>query len=306
MGAFIGLLIAMLWGVNIPSLGLALTITVLVCTFLGLLNSYRLAGVTVAIVMLVGSADQPWIVALHRFLEVSLGVVVALLVSVFIWPSRARKNLHTGIVEVIVLLHSLYHAAVSRYLEGTEKSTDELRARIAAVVRSNENIMSQTIYEPRLGSEHKELLMLFMMHTHRILHAVDALELAVRESAGDTLNRRYEPELGNLVNLIGTSMEKLAVEVKSWEFPLPDRELSLATSALEATTIEVRKARLTEAHGLEEILHFYSFYQSLRNLGRELDMAREAGSRWRATEGKGLLWWHRSPFPTESEQYDGE
>jgi len=306
IGAFIGMLFMMFWGINIPSLGLALTMTVLVCAFLRLLNSYRLAGVTVAIVMLVGRADEPWIVALHRFLEVSLGVVVALLVSVFIWPSRARKNLHNGIVDVIVLLHSLYLAGVSRYMKGIERSTDELRTRVSAIVRSNENIMNQMMYEPRLGPEHKELLLLLMMHTHRILHAVDALEPVVRESAGNSLSSRYEPELGNLVNLIGTSMEKLADEVRSWEFPLPGEELSLAISALEAKTTEVRKARLTEAHDLEEILHFYSFFQSLRNLGRELDMAREAGSRWWETEGKGFLQRHGSAFPTEAEQYNVE
>jgi uncharacterized membrane protein YccC len=284
IGAFIGALFAAFWGVNVPSFGLAVTITVLVCAFLGLLDSYRLAGATVAIVMLFGRADVTWIVALHRFLEVSLGVVVALLVTVFIWPSRARKNLHNGIADVIVLLHSLYLAAVNRYLEGIGTPVDDLRARVAGIVQSNENLLKQTMYEPRLGPEQKELLMLFMEHAHRILHVVDSLESAVRESAGDTLNRKFEPELGELVGRIGTAMKRLADEVRAWEFSLPGEELTLSISALEVKAAEVRKARLTAAHDLEEILHFYSFFHSLRNLAREVDMAREAGGRWRATE----------------------
>ncbi len=32
-----------------------------------------------------------------------------------------------------------------------------------------------------------------------------------------------------------------------------------------------------EAHDLEEILHFYSFFQLLCNLARELEMARKLG-----------------------------
>jgi uncharacterized membrane protein YccC len=284
IGAFIGALFAALWGVNVPSFGLAVTITVLVCAFLGLLDSYRLAGATVAIVMLFGRADVTWIVALHRFLEVSLGVVVALLVTVFIWPSRARKNLHYGIADAIVLLHSLYLAVVGRYMEGIDRPVDELRTRAAVIVQNNENLLKQTMYEPRLGPEQKELLMLLMEHAHRILHAVDSLEAAARESAGDTLNRKFEPELGDLVSRIGTAMKRLADEVRNWKFSLPGEELTLAISALETRTAEVRKARLTAAHDLDEILHFYSFFHSLRNLARELDMAREAGGHWRATE----------------------
>lgn len=284
IGAFMGALFAALGGVNAPSFGLAVSITVLICAFLGLLDSYRLASATVAIVMLFGRPDVSWIVALHRFLEVSLGVVVALLVTVFIWPSRARKNLHNGITDLIVLLHSIYLASVNRYMEGIETPVDELRTRVAGIVQSNENLQKQTLYEPRLGPEQKELLMLLMEHAHRIIHALDALEPAVRESAGDTLYRKFEPELGELVGRIGTAMKRLADEVGAWKFSLPGEDLTRATEALEARAAEVRKARLTAGHDLEEILHFYSFFHALRNLARELDLAREAGGRWRATE----------------------
>ncbi|HET6418728.1 MAG TPA: FUSC family protein [Geobacteraceae bacterium] len=284
IGAFMGAIFAALWGVNALSFGFAVTITVLVCAFLGLLDSYRLASATVAIVMLFAHADVTWIVALHRFLEVSLGVVVALLVTVFIWPSRARKNLHHGIADAIVLLHSLYDAAVSLYMQGIDKPAGELRTRVSALVQNNESLLKQTMYEPRLGPEHKELLMLLMEHTHRILHAVDALEQTVRESSGDTLNRKFEPELGELAGRIGRGLVTLADEVRAWKFSLPGDELMQAVSALEAKAVEVRGARLMTAFDLEEILHLFSFFHSLRNLARELDMAREAGGRWRATE----------------------
>ncbi len=284
IGAFTGALFAVLLGANAPSFGLAVTIAVLVCAYLGLLDSYRLASATVAIVMLFGRQEVTWIIALHRFLEVSLGVVVALMVTVFIWPSRARKNLHYGIADTFDLLQSLYLAAVSRYMDGIEKPLEELRTRVAAVVQSNENLLKQTMYEPRLGPEHKELLMLLQEHAHRILHAIDALEPAVRDSAGDTLYRKFDPELGELVKLLGKAMKRLADEVLTWRFSLPGDELTLAISAREVKAAGVRKARLTAVHDLDEILHFYSFFHSLRNLARELDMAREAGGRWRASE----------------------
>ena len=49
-------------------------------------SAYRYAVITLAIVMLV-PARTGWIAALHRFLEVSLGIAVGLAIS-RIWPER--------------------------------------------------------------------------------------------------------------------------------------------------------------------------------------------------------------------------
>src|SRR5438046_6475649 len=70
--------------------------------FIGLLSfgfrlertAYRYASVTLTIIVLIPRANPAWIVALHRFIEVSVGIIVALLV-VAIWPERspiAAKN----------------------------------------------------------------------------------------------------------------------------------------------------------------------------------------------------------------------
>src|SRR5438874_7840780 len=67
------------------------------CTFVWLSageGAYRYASITLTIIVLIPRANPAWIVALHRFIEVSVGIIVALLV-VAIWPERspiAAKN----------------------------------------------------------------------------------------------------------------------------------------------------------------------------------------------------------------------
>lgn len=61
----------------------------LVCFLLGFQNSYRFAGITLAIVMLIPHTSPPWTVALQRFIEVSIGIVVGLAITA-IWPEPAR------------------------------------------------------------------------------------------------------------------------------------------------------------------------------------------------------------------------
>jgi len=57
----------------------------ILCAAFRLQNSYRFAGITLAIVVLISHTAAPWIVALHRFIEVSIGIVVGLAIT-WLWP----------------------------------------------------------------------------------------------------------------------------------------------------------------------------------------------------------------------------
>jgi uncharacterized membrane protein YccC len=63
----------------------------LLCILLRLESSYRFAGITLAIVVLIPHTAAPWVVALHRFIEVSIGIVVGLAVTV-IWPEGVASE----------------------------------------------------------------------------------------------------------------------------------------------------------------------------------------------------------------------
>jgi uncharacterized membrane protein YgaE (UPF0421/DUF939 family) len=81
IGAVIGALFLRYAGPHPLWVGLAAVLTVLICQAFGLDDSYRLACVTVAIVMFISSAHSAWVTAGYRFLEVALGIVVAVLVA---------------------------------------------------------------------------------------------------------------------------------------------------------------------------------------------------------------------------------
>jgi uncharacterized membrane protein YgaE (UPF0421/DUF939 family) len=49
--------------------------------------AYRYASITLAIVMLVPRVANEWVVALHRFLEVSIGIGVGLVLSA-VWSEQ--------------------------------------------------------------------------------------------------------------------------------------------------------------------------------------------------------------------------
>ncbi len=93
IGVSIGGAFAAVFGPRVWAFGVAVTLTMLVCALIGFAEAGRLAGVAVAIVMLASRSGTPWIIALHRFLEVSFGIVTAVVVSLVVWPSRNPKQL---------------------------------------------------------------------------------------------------------------------------------------------------------------------------------------------------------------------
>lgn len=60
----------------------------LLCSLLRIAGAYRFAAITVSIVLLIAHVRSPWIVGLHRFVEVSIGIAVALAMTA-VWPAPA-------------------------------------------------------------------------------------------------------------------------------------------------------------------------------------------------------------------------
>ena len=88
LGAAVGGLLATIFAPRVLTFAAAIFALGLVCALLRLDHTaYRFAGITLAIVMLVARATTPWLIATHRFVEVSLGIVIALALSA-VWPEK--------------------------------------------------------------------------------------------------------------------------------------------------------------------------------------------------------------------------
>jgi uncharacterized membrane protein YgaE (UPF0421/DUF939 family) len=81
LGAAVGALIATFLHVNWMVYGAGILLCGILSALLRLGGAYRFAAITLSIVLLIAHAAPPWVVAYHRFVEVSLGIAVALLVT---------------------------------------------------------------------------------------------------------------------------------------------------------------------------------------------------------------------------------
>jgi len=88
IGASVGAVTATYFGGSVWAFGMAVFVVGMLCAVLRVeRGAYRYASITLAIVMLVTRSKSVWLIALHRFFEVSLGIAVGLLLSA-LWPER--------------------------------------------------------------------------------------------------------------------------------------------------------------------------------------------------------------------------
>src|SRR6266851_4553480 len=90
LGAALGALIATFFNPNWAVYGGGIFVCGILCSLLRVGSAYRFAAIALSIVLLVAHQRAAWIVATHRFVEVSLGIAVAL-VFTMAWRSPGVK-----------------------------------------------------------------------------------------------------------------------------------------------------------------------------------------------------------------------
>jgi uncharacterized membrane protein YgaE (UPF0421/DUF939 family) len=88
LGALLGALLATFLSPTALVYAVAIFSCGLLCALLRFPGAYRFAAITLSIILLIAHTSPAWIVASHRFVEVSVGIAVALALGE-LWPIRA-------------------------------------------------------------------------------------------------------------------------------------------------------------------------------------------------------------------------
>jgi len=88
LGALAGALLANYFSGNLVVFAGGVFVLGLLCAAFRMeKTAYRYASITLAIIVLIPRSNAAWITALHRFFEVSVGIVVALALAA-LWPEH--------------------------------------------------------------------------------------------------------------------------------------------------------------------------------------------------------------------------
>ncbi len=263
---------------------LAVISAMVICSLLGLKNSSRLAGVTVTIILLVHRTGSNWTLPLNRVLEVLLGIVVALLFSTFVLPSRARLRLRDGLAREYLLLGALFDARMASFKGKSAQNLDPIQKDVDAAIAANSILLDAARNEPSTGPASMEGLSLLHQSGMQLEAALKALSLAAQQSTGEDISESHltpgtyaeqlDPQLSELVSSIQTGFQYLAGCIHHWKFDAPPAGIDLEAdiASLEARMTAIRPVAL--GFPQEEILRAYAVQLHLKHLARLLRSAR--------------------------------
>src|SRR5271154_3425160 len=256
--------------------GVAVFVTVVLCTILHLEDGIRLAAVTIAIIMLVPNTGRPWVPALNRFLEVSFGILIALVVAEFVLPTTALENLRHALAEKFLQLDTFLSALLLRFRGENVVDVEALRASLATLGRQNTDFYAHGRYEPARWSARRITLVKLLQHEERMSRAVETLDAACDGAFCGGIDLQWEPEFSELCVGISEALQRIAEGILTGQFYTPEYDFTAAIEALDAKASAARTS-VTPAppatQTLEGVLRSHTIFFALETLARELAAA---------------------------------
>jgi len=273
-------------GQGMATLGAAMFVTVFICAVLAAKNeNLRLAGLTAAVVIClhVGGGPSAFSLGLSRFLEVGLGIVVALGVSLA-WPSRARVVLRFGLGKGLGQLSELLLALMDSRMQG-RYDRQRIFHRKDAVLRlslRNRQLLSSARREPGSPSQDEELGALLGLQDRLAEHLL-GMDHAIEDAPPEGFHQHLAGELTELGAALAAALTDLgrAIGASSRPASASLERLDAALAAAGQKLLDLRPQRIIAAYDLDEVMHFYSFYHGLREAAREVraEIARRGGEK---------------------------
>lgn len=273
------------------ALGVGLGLTSLVCAyFVHLHESFRMAGLTAAIIILQhGQGGALVDYTVYRFLEISLGVAVALGFSLLVWPSRAGRLLKDGVVRALNDAAALYSVllccrdASSCDIEGEREAREALRA----TREKNLALLKEAKKEPAGLASGEHITLSLYNFTERIAEHLLSMEHAVHHPDLESLHAHVAREMDLLAQTTITAMTRLALAIAQERDPGPMDDLKRAVATAEEALARLRGMRVLPGYELEAVMRFFSYYYNMREVAMELEgMAERAAPEREGEEAK--------------------
>jgi hypothetical protein len=250
---------------------LAVLLAVIVCGLLGLRSSSRLAGVTIAIIMLVQTTGPHWMLAMHRVIEVVVGIVVAIAIATLVLPDRARLRLQDGLAQEFLLLCAFFDGILQGFSGKPPENLGTMHTDALKLLGTNKQLLEASRNEPSGGPGWREGLGMLSQFGRSIFDALVALEFSVRDSQDDGYAQHLEPALGKLAADISFGFHHVAGCIHRWEFHVPPPGISLEEdiarleerlNAIRPKGIEFEQAEILRAYAV--LLHLKQIARLLR------------------------------------------
>lgn len=275
IGSFMGGLFTTLFGSNAITLGISVVLTVLSCSLFQIKDSIRIACLSVSMVMILWGLHpsiSPWQFGWYRFLDSSLGILIAVLVSHTLWPTKATMKLRLSVAKTVHMINRLFQMELS--LKPEPKNFERVHRRLSMEVEESilqaQNFLIDSELEVLSRTRRIEEWANLLDHLSAIFDATKELNTFHTFDLKRILDKNLSEKLDGTIKTIGKTMNTLVKRLKREYDKEPSQELREAVNALNEELARFRTTRTTRKFDRHEVEKFFVFFYNLRLVIEEL------------------------------------
>lgn len=278
LGAAVGVVLLQLVQQPVPFV-LLLSFVIVVSSYCGAGHvapyAFAIFGITTIIVAMSGFLDPTLgvSIAVQRSAEVAIGIIVALFVTMVIWPIRATDELPRRLAATVRACASLFRTVTDGLLNGQvlDAGVERLERDLSRSFTSHLALLEQAGTESRIYQLHREQCMRLILLIERAFAGVSALKATCEEPSATQAQRAFRSELPVLVSQIAAAFAALEHAIlQRAPCANPGPALDTAYATLEARYDALRRTDGFRDYPVADVARFDSIVLALRDVAQTL------------------------------------
>lgn len=275
IGSIAGAIFIRLVGSGPISLGVSIFLTIVLCALLNIKESFRIAALSTAIIIITGERHpivDPWLFGFYRFLDSCIGILIAVIISHLVWPEKAIEDIQSNISKTLSLLSKYFRLAVNLEVKSPthRQITSSLFDEIYGLLEENQDYTKEAAIELFHNVPLKEHWTLISDQLERIFESVDLLENVPKETLSKIFDDGLAAQLTTVIEETDQAFQSLEKQLETEEVSSDLSPLELSLKNLSEELLRFRATRATRKFNMEDVESFFVFFYNLRNIGEAL------------------------------------
>jgi uncharacterized membrane protein YgaE (UPF0421/DUF939 family) len=276
IGSVSGCVLTYYLGSNPVSLGIAVAVTVIICSFLRMQESVRIACLTVAVILVLSGLRQDldiWWFGIYRFLDSCLGICIAVVVAHTLWPAEATEKIEHNITKIFSSLSKLFHLSADLEVESErhEKLFYTLKDEIDELLEDNNERLDEARLELAMRHTSLDSWKQLLISLRSSLDAIITIKQLPKSKLILILDESLLTKLQDFSEETEASLQRLSGMFEIEENgAVKDQDLTVAYNALKEDLVRFRGTRATRQFDWKEIEGFFVYFYSLGMVAEEI------------------------------------
>lgn len=274
LGVFIGSLMGGLLTSNFGqatfTLGASVTATILLCSLFQLKDAYRIAALTVAIIMVstaVHPETSPWTICFFRSLDSAVGIIIGIVITHVVWPEQTWWSIRIHLLKTLQMAKECYNKAIK--LDSGKVNPKEIDD-LLDLLNKLHTELEDTKLDFFAFDEQREKWLITAQALDRLAESIAVMQGIPKDNITKILDERIARHLEKFIKETENGFDNLQSICMSVSSSSAPEELKKQEQFFLEELERFRNTHLTRNFPLVDVENFYSFFYHLRFIANQL------------------------------------